>query len=55
MVSNVVRIVHKAAIRRLYEGACGQMNNIKKTGQPSTRNLWNILQNCPASQQKRMG
>ena len=37
---------------RLYEGACDQINHTKETGRPSTRTLWNILQNCPASQRK---
>ena len=54
MMPNVVRTVHKAGIIRLYEGACDQMNHTKETGPPSTRTLWNILQNCPASQRKSL-
>ena len=54
MIPNVVRTVHKAGIIRLYEGACDQMNHTKETGRPSTRTLWNILQNCPASQRKSL-
>ena len=51
---NAVRTVHKAEIIRLYEGACDQMNHIKVTGRPSTTTLWNILQNCQASQRKSL-
>ena len=51
---NVVRTVHKAEIIRLYEGACEKSNHTKENGLPSTRTLWNILQNCPASQRKSL-
>ena len=54
VMPNVVQTVHKAEIIRLYEGACDQMNHTKETGQPSTRTLRNILQNCPASQRKSL-
>ena len=48
---NVVRIVHKAEIIRLYEAACEEEGYTHK---PSTRTLWNILQMCPASQRKSL-
>lgn len=46
--------IFKTEIFRLYKGACDQMNDTKETNRSSTRTLWNIVQNCPAGQQKKL-
>jgi len=51
---NVVRTVHKAEVIRLYESACDKDGYDKDSGRPSTRTLWNIINNCPASQRKSL-
>lgn len=53
-IPNVVRTVHKAEIIRLYINSCGQEGYTQEQGRPSKRTLWNILNNCPASQRKSL-
>ena len=47
---NAVRTVHKTEAIRLYLGACVMEGYTQENGRPSERTLWNILNNCPASQ-----
>ena len=54
IMPNVVRTVHKAEVIRLYEGACDKEGYSRVDGRPSTRTLWNIISNCPASQRKSL-
>ena len=49
---NVIRTVHKAEVIRLYEGACDKDGYNRENGRPSTRTLWNIINNCRASERK---
>ena len=49
---NVIRTVHEAEVIRLYEGACDKDGYKKENGRPSTRTLWNIINNCHASERK---
>ena len=51
-IPNAVRTVHKAEIIRFYTSACDKEGYTKEKGHPSERTLWNILNNCPASQRK---
>ena len=51
---NVIRTVHKAEVIRLYEGACNKDKYNRENGRPSTQTLWNIINNCPASQRKSL-
>ena len=51
IIPNAMRVVHKAEIIRLYTSTCDK-GYTKKKGSPSERTLWNILNNCPASQRK---
>ena len=51
-IPNAVRTVHKAEIIRLYTSACDKEGYTKDKQHPSERTLWNILNNCPASQRK---
>ena len=51
---NAVRTVHKAEAIRLYHGACEMEGYTQENGRPSERTLWNILNNCPASQRKSL-
>ena len=53
-IPNAVRTVHKAEIIRLYTCACDKQGYTKEKGHPSERTLWNILNNCPASQRKSL-
>ena len=52
VMPNVIRMVHKAEIIRLYEGVCNKEGYVEN--RPSTRTLWNILTMCPASQRKSL-
>ena len=54
IMPNVVRTVHKAEIIRLYEAACDEEGYDKNSGRPSTRTIWNILDNCPSNQRKSL-
>ena len=49
---NVIRTVHKAEVIRLYEGASDKDGYNRENGKPSTRTLWNIINNCRASERK---
>ena len=51
---NAVRTVHKTEAIRLYLGACEMEGYTQENGRPSERTLWNILNNCPASQRKSL-
>ena len=51
---NVIRIVHKAGVIRLFEGACDKDGYNRENGRASTRTLWNIINNCPANQRRIM-
>ena len=51
---NVIRIVHKAGVIRLFEGACDKDGYNRENGRPSTQTLWNIINNCPVSQRKSL-
>lgn len=51
---NVVRTVHKSEIIRLYESASDQVGYTKDNNRPCSRTLWNILENCPASQRRSL-
>ena len=53
-IPNAVRTVHKAEVIRLYISACDKEGYTKEQGRPSERTLWNILNNCPASQRKSL-
>ena len=48
--TNAVRTAHKAEAIRLYLGACEMEGYTQENGRQSERTLWNILNNCPASQ-----
>ena len=52
-IPNAVRTVLKAEIIRLYTSACDK-GYTKDKRHPSERTLWNILNNCPASQRKKL-
>ena len=54
IMPNVVRTVHKAEIIRLYEAVCDEEGYDKNSGRPSTRTIWNILNNCPSNQRKSL-
>ena len=53
-IPNAVRTVLKAEIIRLYTSACDKEGYTKDKRHPSERTLWNILNNCPASQRKKL-
>ena len=54
-IPNAVRTVHKAEAIRLYISACEMEGYTQENGHPSERTLWNILNNCLASQRKKFG
>lgn len=51
---NAVRTIHKAEIVRLYIGAFGEEGYTQDNSRPSTRTIWNMLNNCPATQRKSL-
>ena len=53
-ILNAVRTIHNAATIRLYNYACDREGYTKQKGHPSERTLWNILNNCQASQTKSL-
>ena len=53
-MQNVIRTVHIAEVICLYEGACDKDGYNRENGRPSTQTLWNIINNCPASQRKNL-
>ena len=46
--------IHKPEAIRLYLGACEMEGYTQENGCPSECTLWNILNNCPASQRKSL-
>lgn len=54
IMPNVVRIMHKAEIVRLYMYSCDLENYTQENGRPSERTIWNMLNNCPSSQRKSL-
>ena len=54
VMPNVVRTVHKSEAIRLYINACNLENHTQAEGRPCQRTLWNIINNCPASQRKSL-
>ena len=53
-ILNAVRTVHKTEAIHLYLGACQMEGYTQENGSPSEHTLWNILNNCPASQRKSL-
>ena len=53
-ILNAVRTVHKVEAICLYLGACEMEGYTHENGRPSEHTLWNILNNCPASQRKSL-
>ena len=53
IIPNAVRTVLKAEIIRLYTSACDK-GCTKEKGHSFERTVWNILNNCPASQRKSL-
>ena len=47
-------MVHKAGIIRLYTSKRAKEGYTKEGGRPSEATLWNIFNNCPLSQKKRL-
>ena len=54
IMPNVVRTVHKSEIVRLYIAASEEEGYTTANGRPSVRTIWNMLNNCPASQRKSL-